>query len=58
MMTRGVEKELANFYQQAVEAGQILVAAEDHEANNSQMLAKAAKVLADAGALPLPMEEG
>ena len=28
MMTRGVEKELANFYQQAVIEGQILVAAE------------------------------
>jgi hypothetical protein len=58
MMTRGVEKELANFYQQAVELGQILVAAEDHGANSSQMLAKAAKVLADAGAKPMPMQEG
>jgi hypothetical protein len=58
MMTRGVEKELANFYQQSVEEGQILVAAEDHSANSSQMLAKAEKALADAGALPLPMQEG
>jgi Heat induced stress protein YflT len=58
MMTRGVEKELANFYQQAVEAGQILVAAENHSENHSQMLAKAAKVLVDAGAHPLPMREG
>jgi hypothetical protein len=41
-----------------VESGQILVAAEDHSANNSQMLAKAAKALADAGAQPLPMQEG
>jgi hypothetical protein len=58
MMTRGVEKELANFYQQSVEEGQILVAAESHGPNSSQMLAKAEKVLADAGALPLPMREG
>jgi hypothetical protein len=58
MMTRGVEKELANFYQQAVESGQILVAAEDHGANSTQMLAKAAKVLADSGAQPMPMLEG
>ena len=58
MMTRGVEKELANFYQQAVAAGQILVAAEDRGANHSQMLAKAEKVLVDAGAQPLPMREG
>src|SRR3954452_21492213 len=58
MMTRGVEKELANFYQQAVVSGQILVAAEAHAANSSQMLAKAEKILADAGAQPLPMQEG
>src|SRR3954466_1649648 len=58
MMTRGVEKELANFYQQAVVSGQILVAAEDHSANSSQMLAKAGKILAESGAQPLPMEEG
>ncbi len=58
MMTRGVEKELANFYQQAVVSGQILVAAEDHGVNSSEMLAKAAKVLAESGAQPLPMREG
>jgi hypothetical protein len=58
MMTRGVEKELANFYQQAVISGQILVAAEDHGPNHSQRMATAAKILADAGAQPLPMEEG
>lgn len=58
MMTRGVEKELANFYQQAVISGQILVAAEDHGASSSQMLAKAEKVLAEAGAQPLPMRKG
>jgi hypothetical protein len=58
MMTRGVEKELANFYQQAVVSGRILVAAEAHGANSSEMLSKAAKILADAGAQPLAMQEG
>jgi hypothetical protein len=58
MMTRGVEKELANFYQQAVLNGQILVAAEDHGSDRQRTLAKAAQILADAGAQPLPMPEG
>ncbi len=58
MMTRGVEKELANFYQQAVVSGQILVAAEDHGSNAAAMLAKAAKILAESGAKPLPLPEG
>jgi hypothetical protein len=58
MMTRGVEKELANFYQQAVLNGQILVAAEDHGKDRDRTLANAAKILADAGAQPLPMPEG
>jgi hypothetical protein len=58
MMTRGVEKELANFYQQAVMKGQILVAAEDHSPNNERALQKAASILADAGAMPLALPEG
>src|SRR3954464_10510109 len=58
MMTRGVEKELANFYQQAVLEGQILVAAEAHGAERQTSLAMAAKILAEAGAKPLPMREG
>jgi Heat induced stress protein YflT domain len=58
MMTRGVEKELANFYQQAVVSGQILVAAEAHGEGCEQMLAKAAQILAEAGAKPLPLSEG
>jgi hypothetical protein len=58
MMTRGVEKELANFYQQAVMKGQILVAAEDRSPNNELALQKAASILADAGAMPLALPEG
>jgi hypothetical protein len=58
MMTRGVEKELANFYQQAVINGQILVAAEDHGPNGAIHLGKAAQILANAGAHPMPLAEG
>jgi hypothetical protein len=58
MMTRGVEKELANFYQQAVVSGQILVAAEDHGPNRQRRLMEAAEILAEAGAQPLPLQEG
>ena len=58
MMTRGVEKELANFYQQAVISGRFWSPRKTTAQNSSQMLAKAEKVLADAGAQPLPMQEG
>jgi hypothetical protein len=58
MMTRGVEKELANFYQQAVVQGQILVAAEDHGPNHVDRLAEAARILSGDGAKPLPLPEG
>jgi hypothetical protein len=56
MMTRGVEKELANFYQQAVIEGQILVAAEPDDSGPG--LSTAARILADAGAKPLTLPEG
>lgn len=58
MMTRGIEKELANFYQQAVMDGQILVAAEDHGPNHRTSLDRAAKILAESGAKPVPLSEG
>jgi outer membrane lipoprotein SlyB len=58
MMTRGVEKELANFYQQAVMDGQILVAAEDHGPQHAASLGRAARILAAAGAKPVPLPEG
>jgi hypothetical protein len=58
MTSRGVEKELANYYQQAILDGKILVAAEDKGPNQRQMLAKAALALAMAGAEPMPLGEG
>ncbi len=58
MMTRGVERELADFYQQSVLNGQILVAAEDHTPDSSARMAQAAQILTDAGAQPFPLTEG
>jgi hypothetical protein len=65
MMTRGVEKELANFYQQAVVEGQIVVAAEENNGRDQSLaqrnrptLSQAARILAAAGAKPLLMPEG
>jgi hypothetical protein len=54
MSTRGVEKEVANYYQQAVAEGAILVAAEASGANTSQ----AAGIFCELGAKPLPLREG
>ncbi|HEX3871434.1 MAG TPA: hypothetical protein VHV77_13405 [Pirellulales bacterium] len=58
MMTRGVEKELADFYDQAVTKGKILVAVEEHGATASGRLARASQILAKHGAEPLPLREG
>jgi hypothetical protein len=58
MSTRGVEKEVANYYQQAVADGAILVAAEASGVNKSQSPARAADIFRELGAKPLPLPEG
>jgi len=58
MLSRGTENELANFYDQALQSGKILVAAESHDADAEAKLARAAAVLAEKGAEPLPLTEG
>ncbi len=57
MMTRGVERELADYYDQAVTAGKILVAAEATGARGAERLTTAERILANAGAEPLPLAE-
>jgi hypothetical protein len=57
MMTRGVERELADFYDQAVRKGKILVAAEAHGPRAPAQLARASEILAQAGAEPMPLQE-
>ena len=56
MATRGIEKEAADFYDQAVAEGKLLVAVEEHDARPA--LSAAEQVLAEAGAEPLPLPEG
>lgn len=58
MMTRGVEHEAANYYDQAVTAGKILVAAEDQSEAQRQMLTRADQILIECGAEPLALREG
>lgn len=58
MMSRGVERELANFYDQEVQRGQLLVAVEDHGEDGRHRLHEAEQILADAGAEPMPLHEG
>ncbi len=57
MMTRGVERELADYYDQAVVRGKILVAAEDRTPRGAETLPAAARVLEEAGAEALPLRE-
>jgi hypothetical protein len=58
MMSRGVERELANYYDQEVQRGNLLVAVEDHSENSKQRLHEAEQILADSGAEPMPLREG
>jgi hypothetical protein len=53
MMTRGTEKELADFYDQALVRGQILVAVE--RANDPAALERADAVFRECGAEPIPV---
>ncbi|HET6884446.1 MAG TPA: hypothetical protein VFI31_30110 [Pirellulales bacterium] len=58
MTTRGVEHEVADFYDQAVTAGKILVAVEDHTEAQRQNLARGERILAECGAEPIALREG
>jgi hypothetical protein len=58
MMSRGVEKELANFYDQEVEQGKLLVAAEDEGPNAATHLVQAERILAASDAVPMKLREG
>jgi len=58
MLTRGGEKELANFYDQAVRSGTILVGVEIHGPQAEKRLDLAAKIIAESGSEPVPLPEG
>ena len=57
MMTRGVEHELADYYDQAVAEGKILVAVDEHGPKAEGHLSQAEQILAESGALPLALRE-
>ena len=57
MMTRGVEHELADYYDQAVSEGKILVAVDEHGSAADAHLSQAEHILAESGALPLALRE-
>jgi hypothetical protein len=58
MMTRGLQKEIADYYDQAVQLGKILVAVEVHGEGSEAKLARAEQILAEAGAEPVALVEG
>jgi len=60
MLTRGTEKEISNYYDQAVLEGKLLVAVEIHDHDGGLRLARAEQILDEAGAEaePLPLSEG
>lgn len=58
MLTRGIEKEAANYYDQAVQQGKLLVAVEEHHPDHQPTLDDAERILAQAGAEPIPLPEG
>ena len=58
MMSRGVEKELADYYSNAVVAGKLLVAAEAHGEDEDERLSIAERVLEASGASPIRLPEG
>jgi hypothetical protein len=58
MMTRGVEKEAADYYDQAVVQGKILIAVEHHGPQAAARLQQAEHILHSAGAEPVALPEG
>ena len=58
MMMRGVERELANYYDQEVTRGKILVAAERTGPSSAAMLKKAEEIFVRTGAEPVSLPEG
>lgn len=58
MVSRGFEREITNYYDQAVQRGKILVAVEDHGTEGQSRLAEAERIFAAAGAEPVALPEG
>jgi hypothetical protein len=58
MMTRGFEKEIADYYDAEVRVGKILVAVEVEGEGHQARLAQAERIFTEAGAEPVALVEG
>jgi hypothetical protein len=58
MTSRGVEPEAADFYDQSLERGRLLVVVEEHGDASTEDLAVAEKIFAENGAMPIPLADG
>ena len=58
MMSRGFEHETANYYDQALQKGNILIAVHDDTEHKKERLAVAERILADSGTEAVAMPEG
>lgn len=61
MLSRGVERELADYYQQSVQEGKIVVAVKDTEKDvrrRIERLQHASRILEQAGSHPVSLPEG
>ncbi len=58
MMSRGFDDERANFYDQAVQKGSILVAVEEHDADAAQRLEEAERIFEASGVEPISLPVG
>lgn len=56
MQTRGEEGALADFYDQALTRGDLLVAVTDEEAGNAERLSHAERILRDSGSQPVSLD--
>jgi len=57
MTSRGVDDEAADFYEQAVEKGKLLVVAEDHSEEANAKLRIAEEILSESGKKPAPLSD-
>ena len=58
MQARGATKEAADYYDQAVTKGKILVAVEDRDDGQPSRLQEAERIFASAGSMPVPLPVG
>jgi hypothetical protein len=58
MVARGLESDLADYYDQAVRQGKILVAVDLHDSPDAQRLERAEQILGETGQHPVPLKRG